>query len=193
MATKETDEVLIQQVLNGNTQQFAHLVKRHEKYVFTLALRFTKTREDAEEVAQDVFVKAYRALGTFKQTSKFSTWLYTITYTTSMTFLRKKRPLTDSIDEEGVNIQLENRASSFDPNNVERKTSHAYLHLAIEKLLPLDAAIISLFYTSEQSLEEISNILHIEPNTIKVKLHRARQRLKEKMTEMLGEEVLDLL
>lgn len=193
MATKETDEVLIQQVLNGNTQQFAHLVKRHEKYVFTLASRFTKTREDAEEVAQDVFVKAYRALGTFKQTSKFSTWLYTITYTTSMTFLRKKKLPTDSLNDENVSIQIETRASSFDSDNIERKMTHSYVKSAIEKLLPMDAAIISLFYNGEQSLEEISNILHMEPNTIKVKLHRARQRLKEKLTEILGDEVLDLL
>ena len=79
MQEKETDIALINAILAGNTNQYAVLVKRHQRFVFTLAMRFAKNREDAEEVAQDCFIKAYKALGTFKQTSKFSTWLYSIT------------------------------------------------------------------------------------------------------------------
>ena len=75
MQQQETDLALITAVLEGNTAVYSELVKRHQRFVFTLALRFTKNREDAEEVAQDCFIKAYRALGTFRQTSKFSTWL----------------------------------------------------------------------------------------------------------------------
>lgn len=188
-----TDLVLIQNVLNGDSAQYALLVKRHQRFVFTLALRFAKNREDAEEIAQDCFIKAYKALGTFKQTAKFSTWLYTITYTTAMTFLRKKRLDTSSINDEETFLQLENHISSFNANGYEKQDSHKFLNQAIQLLLPDDAAIITMFYQGEQSLEEIGEALHMEPNTIKVKLHRARQRLKEKLQYLLNDEVKELL
>ncbi|MFA6277845.1 MAG: sigma-70 family RNA polymerase sigma factor [Pedobacter sp.] len=193
MQQKETDLDLITAVLNGNTAEYAVLVKRHQRFVFTLALRFAKNREDAEEVAQDVFVKAYRALGTFKQTSKFSTWLYTITYTTAMTFLRKKRLDTQSINDDENVLQIANSGTDFDANIVEKKSSYAYLNQAIDMLLPDDAAIITLFYKGEQSLEEIGVALSMEPNTVKVKLHRARQRLKDKLHYLLKDEVKELI
>ncbi|MFC4211721.1 RNA polymerase sigma factor [Pedobacter lithocola] len=187
------DVELIQSVLNGETGQYALLVKRHQRFVFTLALRFAKNREDAEEIAQDCFIKAYKALGTFKQTAKFSTWLYTITYTTAMTFLRKKRLDTSSISDEATFLQLENQTSAFNANVYEQQNSHAFLNEAITHLLPDDAAIITMFYKGEQSLEEIGKALNMEPNTIKVKLHRARQRLKEKLQYLLKDEVKELL
>lgn len=193
MQQKLTDQDLISAVLVGNTTVYAELVKRHERFVFTLALRFVKKREDAEEVAQDCFVKAYRSLATFSHNSKFSTWLYTITYTTAMSFLRKKQLDTQSIDDEAMGIQLENQVSSYDANEIERKSAYVYLNQAIALLLPDDAAIITLFYQGEQSLEEISQVLKMEPNTIKVKLHRARARLKEKMQLILKDEVKELL
>lgn len=190
---EETDLVLINSILTGNTANYALLVKRHQRFVFTLALRFAKNREDAEEIAQDCFIKAYKALGTFKQTSKFSTWLYTITYTTAMTYLRKKKLDSSSIDDEEHVLQLANKDSSFDADAVEKKSTYRYLNEAIEMLLPDDAAIITLFYKGEQSLEEIGQALAMDPNTVKVKLHRARHRLKEKLQFLLKEEVKELI
>jgi RNA polymerase sigma factor (sigma-70 family) len=193
MQTKETDLALIEAVLAGQTAVYADLVKRHQRYVFTLAMRFAKNREDAEEIAQDCFVKAYRALGTFKQSAKFSTWLYTITYTTAMTFLRKKRLTTQSINDDENVLQIANSGTGFDANLIEKKSNHAYLNQAIAQLLPDDAAIITLFYKGEQSLEEIGEALAMEPNTVKVKLHRARHRLKEKLQYLLKDEVKELI
>jgi RNA polymerase sigma factor (sigma-70 family) len=192
MQNKHTDIELIEQTLAGNQAAYADLVKRHQRFVFTLALRFSKNREDAEEIAQDCFVKAYRSLFSFQRQSKFSTWLYSIVYTTAMTFLRKKRVDTDSIDDENTYIQLENRGS-YDSNSVENKSRSYYLNQAIEQLLPDDAAIISLFYMGEQSLDEIGRTLGIEPNTVKVKLFRARQRLKDKLERNLKHEVKELI
>ncbi len=193
MQDKETDLAIITAVLAGQTADYAILVKRHQRFVFTLAMRFAKNREDAEEIAQDCFVKAYRALGTFKQTSKFTTWLYTIVYTTSMTFLRKKRLDTTSINDDEHVLQIANSGTDFDANLVERKSTYAYLNQAIDLLLPDDAAIITLFYKGEQSLEEIGATLNMEPNTIKVKLHRARLRLKDKLQFLLKDEVKELI
>ncbi|MDB5196670.1 MAG: polymerase sigma factor, partial [Flaviaesturariibacter sp.] len=160
--------------------------------VFTIALRYVKSREDAEEVAQDVFVKAYRSLSDFKGTSKFSTWLYTIATTTSLTFLRKKRLDVQSLDIEGVAARAENVEGGLSANVIEQKSRVSMVNAAMRLLKPDDAQLITLFYQGEQTLEEIAAILGIEPNNAKVKLHRARAKLKEKMETYFAAEVRDI-
>jgi RNA polymerase sigma factor (sigma-70 family) len=193
MQSKLSDIELIEQTLAGNQSAYADLVKRHQRFVFTLAMRFTKTREDAEEVAQDSFIKVYRNLHAFQGQSKFTTWLYSIVYTTAMTFLRKRRLDTSSIDDENNFIQVENQNAGFENNMAENKSRSFYLNQAIEQLSADDATIITLFYKGEQSLEEIAVTLGIEPNNVKVKLFRARQRLKEKLERNLKHEVNELI
>jgi len=193
MQSKLSDSELIDQTLAGDQSAYADLVKRHQRFVFTLALRFARNREDAEEIAQDCFIKAYRSLDAFQRQSKFSTWLYSIVYTTAMTSLRKKRVETASIDDEHTFIQVESQNSSFDVNNTENKSRSFYLNEAIAQLMPDDAMIITLFYNGEQSLEEIGQTMGIEPGTVKVKLFRARQRLKEKLERNLKHEVKELI
>ena len=100
MSTGLGDNEVISKVLGGDYNAYADLVTRYQAYVFTLVLRMIKSREDAEEVAQDVFIKAYRSLADFRGESKFSTWLYTIANTTSITFLRKKKLDVHSLDNE---------------------------------------------------------------------------------------------
>src|SRR5688572_4443293 len=102
MSTGLSDNEIISIVLNGDKQAFAQLVDRYQNYVFTLALRMVKSREDAEEVSQDIFVKAYRSLADFRGASKFSTWLYTIVNTSCITFLRKKKLEIKSLDDEST-------------------------------------------------------------------------------------------
>jgi RNA polymerase sigma factor (sigma-70 family) len=193
MQSKLSDIELIEQTLGGNQSAYADLVKRHQRFVFTLALRFAKSREDAEEIAQDCFIKAYRSLSSFQQQSKFSTWLYSIVYTTAMTFLRKRRLDTSSIDDDESYIQIEGKPSGYDEYNVENKSRSYYINQAIEQLLPDDATIITMFYKGEQSLEEIAQAMGIEANTVKVKLFRARQRLKERLERNLKHEVNELI
>jgi len=193
MQSKYTDTELIERSLAGDQAAYADLIKRHQRFVFTLALRFAKTREDAEEIAQDCFVKAYRSLASFNGEAKFSTWLYSIVYTTAMTFLRKKRVEVSSIDDENTYLQIENKPGSFGADQTEQKSRSFYLNQAIAQLLPDDAMIITLFYKGEQSLEEIGEAMGIEPNTAKVKLFRARQRLKEQLERTLKHEVNELI
>jgi RNA polymerase sigma factor (sigma-70 family) len=192
MDARTTDNEIITRVLGGESQLFAELVTRYQNFVFTLALRYTPLREDAEEIAQDVFVKAYRALRDFRGDSKFSTWLYSIVNSTSITFLRKKKLDVQSLDSEQVFEAADNQASGTSANQVEVKSKVEMVTKAIQLLTPDDAKLITLFYKAEQSLEEISKILGIETNTVKVKLHRARTRLKEKMEKHFTQEVRDL-
>ena len=192
MSTGPSDSEIISQVLKGDHNAYAQLVDRYKSYVFTLTLRFTKSREDAEEVSQDIFVKAYRSLADFKGASKFSTWLYTIVNTTCITFLRKKRLEVQSLDDERTFEVADSQDSGFRANQIEQKSRLNMVNQAIAMLNPDDAEIITLFYKNEQSLEEIGQILGLESNTAKVRLHRARARLKEKMEKYFAEELKDL-
>lgn len=192
MSTGLNDNEIISKVLEGDQQAYALLVDRYQRYVFTLTLRFMKTREDAEEVAQDVFIKAYRSLADFRGASKFSTWLYTIVNTTCITFLRKKKLEIHSLEHSAVFEAADNIDSGMRSNMVEQKSRVAMVNQAIKLLSADDAEIITLFYKSEQTLEEIATILSIEPNAAKVRLHRARTRLKDKMETHFADEVKDL-
>lgn len=192
MSTGPSDTEIISRVLQGEKNAFAELVNRYQNYVFTLTMRFTKNREDAEEVSQDIFVKAYRSLADFRGASKFSTWLYTIVNTTCITFLRKKRPEIRSLDDEKTFELADSRDSGFRANAIEQKSRVSLVNRAIAMLNPDDSEIITLFYKGEQSLDEIAAILRLETNTAKVRLHRARQRLKEKMEIHFKEEVKDI-
>ncbi len=188
----QSDDTIIIKVLKGDQSAFALLVEKYQIYVFSLVLRFTENREDAEEISQDVFVKAYRSLADFRGESKFSTWLFTITRTTCLSFLRKKKLDTVSLDNERAGIQIENRESGFHANIVEQKSRHAMLNEAISMLGIDDAQVLNLFYKGDQTLEEIGKIMRLEPNTVKVKLHRARQRLKDKMEKYFAREVREI-
>jgi RNA polymerase sigma-70 factor (ECF subfamily) len=192
ITTGLSDTEIISRVLRGEQSVFSQLVERYQNYVFTLVLRFVENREDAEEVAQDVFVKTYRSLADFRGESKFSTWLFTIARTTCISFLRKRKPDTLSLDNERTGLQAENRESGFRANLIEQKSRHAMLNEAIGMLGPDDSQVLTLFYKGEQTLEEIGRIMGMESNTVKVKLHRARQRLKEKMEKHFYQEVREL-
>ena len=182
-----SDNEIINKVIRGDSAQYAELVKRYQNFVFTIALRYTPMREDAEEIAQDVFVKAYRSLADFRGQSKFSTWLYTIVTTTSITFLRKKKLHVASLD----NVEMADTKNTT--LRLEQKSKAQMLNEAIKLLSPDDARVITLFYQGEQNLEEIGQIIGAEPNTVKVKLHRARTRLKEKMTQHFPQELRDMV
>lgn len=179
MHEQAQDITIIQQVLAGNHKAYGILVNRYQNFVFTLVLRYIPSREEAEEVAQDVFVKAYRSIADFRGQSKFSTWLYTIVNTTCISHLRKKRQHVTLIDEEQMlRLPVGNTLTEKGPDATERNSERRMLQQAINKLPEMESQIITLFYQHEQSLDEIGTILGMTPNNVKVKLFRARQKLK---------------
>lgn len=177
------DNDIIDLVLKGQQKSYAILIKRYQHYVFTLALRYTSLNEDAEELTQDVFIKAYKSLNNFNRTSKFSTWLYTITKNTCLSYLRKKNLSTETIE----NLSLPDSTK----NHLEQKSEKEQLKNAINMLPQDDGIIISLFYIQEQSIQEIAQILSIESTNVKVKLHRARKKLKTIIESHFKEELLN--
>jgi RNA polymerase sigma-70 factor (ECF subfamily) len=189
MQAAPSDREVITRVLQGEQKAYEVLVTRYQSFVFSIALRYTKNREDAEELAQNAFIKAYRCLNDYRGDAKFSTWLYTIVSSLCLTFLRKKKLPMHSIDQDGVFELADSVDSGMRANIVEEKSKIKLVNEAIALLNPDDAKVLTLFYKADQSLEEIGLIMGIEPNNAKVKLHRARQRLKEKMQQYFAVEV----
>lgn len=192
MQTVPSDLEVIDQVLKGNQQKYELLVKKYQAFAFTIALRYTKNREDAEELAQSAFVKAYLNLRDYRGDAKFSTWLYSIVSSLCLSFLRKKKLEVHSLDQEYVFERADAHESSLRADQIEQRSRLQLLSRAMELLHPDDAQLLTLFYKAEQSLDEIARILHIEPNNAKVKLHRARQRLKETMEKHFAQEVQEI-
>ncbi len=189
MQAAPSDKEVITRVLQGEQRAYEVLVTRYQSFVFSVALRYTKNREDAEELAQNAFIKAYRCLNDYRGDAKFSTWLYTIVSSLCLTFLRKKKLPVHSIDQDGVFELADSVDSGMRANIAEEKSKVKLVNEAIALLNPDDAKVLTLFYKADQSLEEIGLIMGIEPNNAKVKLHRARQRLKEKMQQYFAVEV----
>lgn len=191
MHAQEDDIAIIQMVLQGRQQAFATLVARYQGYVFTIVMRHVNNRELAEELAQDVFVKAYKALASFKGNSKFSTWLYTITHNTCLSHLRKKEDETMFPGDEKMQIWAEGQSDARHPGTqLEQKTQQQLVNEAVQQLPESDGELITLFYKAEQSVEEISVITGLTTSNVKVKLLRARQKLKDILETRYSREVL---
>lgn len=172
----QDDHQIITNIDAGDTQAYAVLVKRYERLVFSLALRMMKNREDAEEVAQDVFVKAYQALDGFKGDAKFSSWLYRITYNRSLDMLaRKKRQPAFENTEAIANINLDEVENVLD--HMERKAQQELIQRAINQLEAEEAFIVTVYYYEEQSVTEIAEMTGLTESNIKIKLYRSRKKL----------------
>jgi RNA polymerase sigma-70 factor (ECF subfamily) len=188
IAIIDNDGDRIERVLRGDTTAFRELVNRHKDYAFTLAFRILNSREDAEEAAQDAFVRAFNGLATFNREAKFTTWLYRIVVNCALTVQQRRKMQTEDIDNARIL-----RGGNDSTDNLKHKEQKYYIQKALKLLSPDDVTMITLFYLKENSLEEIAEIVGIETNTVKVKLHRARKRLADVMQQILKGEAKNLI
>lgn len=179
---------LIQRILGGDSRAFGQLVEHYRHMVFTVCMRVLRDREDAEEAAQDAFVKAFQNLQRFAGQSKFSTWLYTIAYRCAVTRGRRRKPATRSLDEINAGHQPETGMAG----NPQEELRH-HLSRALGRLSPEDASILSLYHLEEQSVEEIVTITGLGASNVKVRLMRARRKLETVLRAELGDEAEALL
>lgn len=174
---KREDELkIIEQVKQGDLLAFRLLVDLHKTLAFNIAFQILRNREDAEELAQDAFLKAYKSIHTFKGDSKFSTWFYKIVFNLAISKTRKKRIETSNID----NVQISDKeiSDAFEAFNAHEKEDRIQqLKDALSSLKEEESMIITLFYMDENSIEEISFITNYSIPNVKVKLHRARKKL----------------
>ena len=189
---KNSDQVYIDKVSQGDINAFAYLINKYKDMAYTIAIKIVKNHEDAEEVAQDSFLKAYEKLDSFKGNSKFSTWLYTIVYRNSITKIRKKKVATSDIDDHVMDNYSE--GSEFPQlEAIKNGEQQKYVREAIDRLPEKDALLITLFYMNENSIEEIEQITNLTQSNIKVKLFRARKKLNTELSFLLKEEVKTIL
>lgn len=179
-----SEQELITEVQKGNYQVFSQLVDRHKNMVYSLVLRMVPNNQDAEEVAQDSFVKAFKAIKQFNGKSKFSTWLYRIAYFTAINHLRKNKALTSDIDFE----RIENTDDSA-LDNMNLADQKEYIDKAMTYLKPIERQLIALFYLEEFSNKEIEKITGLSQSNIKVSLMRIRKKLAGILRALLHDEL----
>ncbi|OFX59756.1 MAG: hypothetical protein A2066_11335 [Bacteroidetes bacterium GWB2_41_8] len=189
---KTDDAYYIEAVRKGNVAAFSVLVERYQNMVYSLALKLLKKPEEAEEMAQDTFVKAYQKLDTYEGKSKFSTWLYSITYNACISELRKRRIEFKSLDDRQISDDDEQKMHDY-YRETKKEDQEKYLNLALGKLPEDDQVLVTLYYYENQSMDEISMITGLTVSNIKVKIHRARKRMYALLHEMLHEEIYTLL
>jgi len=173
---RDTDQQLIDKTLQGHTASFGALVVRYQDFIFTIVIRMVKRREEAEEIAQDSFVKAFERLESFEGKSKFSSWLYSIAYRTTLDYLRKAKRFQDSIGvEELNNLEVATLENGLQALVAQERSS--IIQECIMKLPEIDAAIITFYYFEELSVREIAKITEQSEDNIKIKLYRSRKKL----------------
>lgn len=187
--TINNDQLYIDKVLQGDTNAFSFLIEKYKDMVFTLAIRVTKSREEAEEVSQDSFIKAFKSLDRFKGDAKFSTWLYKIAYNNCMDRVKKnaRKYNTGTIDE-----VVENRIKATDDTmqTIERKERAELMQLCLQELPEDERSILWMFYYEELSLKEIIEVTSLSQANLKVKLHRARKKLLAVVQEKVEPEII---
>jgi RNA polymerase sigma-70 factor (ECF subfamily) len=188
--TTNKNQLIINKVLKGDANAFAYLVDTYKNLVFTLAFKMTKSREEAEEVSQDTFIKAFKNLKNFKGDSKFSTWLYRIAYHTSLDAIKKNKKHQNSFE---INDVTFNQIKSVEDTlqTIERKERAKMIDACLLELPEDERSIIWLFYYEELSLKEITEVTSLSEANIKVKLHRARKKLLTIVKENVEPEIIN--
>lgn len=185
------DEDLVRLTKKGDTRAFGRLMVRYQDKIYRLARRMTETHEDAEDVLQEAFVKAFKKISGFKGESKFSTWLYRITVNLALMRLRRKRLSTVSLDEpvttDESSLHREIEDVAPDPlKSLLEKESGEVLDKAIADLPPGYRAVFVLRHVESLSTEDTARILRISVPAVKSRLHRARVMLRARLLEHIS-------
>ena len=174
MQTEEQE--LIQRIVGGETELCARLADRYGKAVYTLAARIVGCTEDAEELTQDIFLRAFSRLDRFGWRSSFSTWLYRIAYNMAVSHARRVRPKYCGMDERRL-AALPDDAADRVEEWAEKQERLDALNRAVERLDPEERALVTLFYYEERSVGECAAITELSEGNVKVRLHRIRKKL----------------
>ncbi len=171
------DNIYISQVLAGKINIFSNIVDHYKDKVYNLAFRICGNHEEAEEIAQDSFLKAYRSLGGFKMKSSFATWLYRIVYNTSISYIRIKKIKFLAIEDFPAD------ATDFigysNEEEAEMEYRNTLINFALQKISEEERGLISLYYYEEMNTGEMAEVTGLSKSNIKVILFRARRKMLE--------------
>jgi RNA polymerase sigma-W factor len=183
---QEADRLLIHQTLAGNQRAFDELIKKYRGSVYNLVYRMIENRQEAEDIVQETFIKAFNALATFNEEFAFSTWLFKIATNNCIDTLRKRKLQTYSLDtpvqtKDGeVSRDYADERYSPELSTISSESTSIILD-AIEDLPPKYKTVINMRHKEDRSYEEISGILNIPIGTVKARIFRARELLKKKL------------
>jgi RNA polymerase sigma factor (sigma-70 family) len=184
--TLQEENELIDRILAGERQLYATFVNQYKRYAFAIAVKIVGNSPEAEEATQDAFIKAFQNLKSFNRQAKFSTWLYRIVFNTAISYRRKNRQQFQNIED--CVIEYHEQSDS----QIEKDDKQIFIQQAMEKLNEADRLAMQLFYIKELSLEEVAELMNQNQNTVKVRVHRARQRLADELKKILKQEALTL-
>ncbi|ANI87894.1 RNA polymerase subunit sigma-70 [Arachidicoccus ginsenosidimutans] len=167
---------IIQRICEGETNLFSIFLHRYSNAVYSLIIRIASSKEDAEELTQDVFLKAFKKLKTFQGKSSFVTWLYRIAYNTAISATRKTRQEIFYIDEKMIEkVPDENVNLLFE--NDENEDLLNKLQAVLKKLNAEEKTLITLYYTKGEKVNDIAAIMNLSSDNVKTKLYRVRKKL----------------
>ncbi len=172
---KHNEAHIIEEILNGKTNRYEYFLDKYGQQVFALVARIVSCQEDAEELTQDVFLKAFQQLSSFKAESCFSTWIYRIAYNAAISATRKQNHDVLHLDDAALanlkDAQVDEALEDESEEQLRRLTQ------AMEKLNADERALLTLYYREEKPLAEVAFILGMTESNAKVKLHRIRKKL----------------
>ena len=175
----DTEPDLIQRAQKGDQEAFAALVSEHQRYVYNLALRVLKNEEEALDLAQETFVRAWAALPNFRGQSRFRTWLYRIVTNLCYNRLPSLRRSLNELGDDVIAVLPETRVAFDNPaENLEFRELLFNLHRAIDQLDDNYRLLITLRYQNGLSYEEIATMLNLPLGTVKTGLFRAKEKLR---------------
>ncbi len=181
----------VSETLKGNKESFREIIRAYERPLYKLALSFLKNPEEAEDALQEIFIKVYESLGSFKLGYDFSPWIYTVAMNELRQIYRGKKKIknianftqTNSSEKQETpleSLSADNQPGYINPEeNLEKTEERRQVLRAIESLKENLKEVVILYYLNDMSIEEISAILNIGKENVKSRLHRARKKLKK--------------
>ena len=186
---QSTDQIIIDKILNGETNAFSEIVEMYKDLVYTLAIRLMKNPVIAEEMSQDAFIKVYKNLSKFKGESKLSSWIYRITYNTCLDELRRQKKNFNLVE---INEFTENELKTIDNalTKMEDEELQSKLKNCIDELPEKMGFLLTLYYFEDHSIKDMADVVGEKQNTVKVNLHRARLKLASILKLKLEPEII---
>jgi RNA polymerase sigma-70 factor (ECF subfamily) len=155
-------------------------------------MKILNQREDAEEVAQDAFIKAYNSLGSFQSSSTFKTWFFRIVYNTSISKLRTRKNIEVKFEDVKIS-DSEIQATENAIGQLNTEDRQRFLQAGLERLEPEEQALLKMYYYDDFSMDEISVITSLTLSNVKVKIHRSRKKLLQELKFVLKDEIISIL
>lgn len=189
---RDADWLIVQKVQAGHVGAFDQLVQKYRQQIFSVIYNMTSNREDASDLAQETFIKAFQAIGRFQGKSSFFTWIYRIAVNTTMTFLKKRNRRRfisyENIDEEASSLEIVERLTA--PNRSDKgvllRELQEKLNDALQKLSPKHRAVVILHEIEGLDHAEIADITQTSLGTVRSRLHYAKQQLQSYLQDYIG-------